>query len=349
MSTRVGMLSLEPWDAVWRRNQHLAARVVRSGAVRHLQFVTPPTPGLALRARRVSPEPGIDVITPPLVVPRRYGGHGQLGAWLRRRLRDVDLLWVNDPVACARVARPGVPVVYDVTDDWRSMPQDAVSRARVVAAEDALARRADATVVCSAVLAERWRERYGIEATLIPNGVDLDAIRAARPRPLDTALPNAVYVGTVHDNRVDIELVAELSAARVATVHLVGPDRLTGSERDLLVACGVVLHGPVPAAEVPTWLVAGDVLICPHRVDDFTLSLDAIKAHEYLATDRPVVATPSCGFQDAHADGLEVVARGGFVDAVAKAIGSGPFQRPAPQTWADRAAAFADVLHSVSR
>lgn len=348
MSLRVGVLSLETWDDVWRRNQHLAARVVRSGEVSSLQFVTPPQPGLALRARVRSPEAGVEVVTPPLIVPRRYGGYRLIGAWLRKRLRDVDLLWVNDAVAGVAAARDGVPVVYDVTDDWRSMPQDDASRRRIVAAEDALAERAQATVVCSSVLARRWRERYGVAATLIPNGVDVEAMRAARPHPLDGALPNAVYVGTVHDNRVDLELVSELAAARAATVHLVGPERVTDVQRDRLVSHGVVLHGPVPAAQVPSWLVAADVLICPHRVDEFTLSLDAIKAHEYLATDRPVVATPSCGFQELRADGLSVVDRGAFVDAVAKAIGSGPFARPAPASWAERATSFAAVLHAVA-
>ena len=345
---RVGALSLETWDEVWRRNQHLASRLVRSNAVTELDFVTPPSPGLALRSSRRVPEPGIVVRTPPLVVPRSYGGHRLIGAWLRRQLRNTDVLWVNDPVAGVGAMRAGVPVVYDVTDDWRSMPQTATARARIIAAEDVLAKRADATVVCSTVLATRWRERYGIAAAWIPNGVDVDAIRTARPRQLGGDRPAAVYVGTVHDNRVDTGLVAAIAGAGVARVHLVGPDRLTDAERATLTAAGVRIHGAVPAAEVPSWLVTADVLICPHLVDDFTLSLDAIKAHEYLATDRPVVATPSCGFQNLTADGLSVVPRDAFVAAVSKGIGAGPFTRPAPASWADRAAAFADVLRKAA-
>jgi glycosyltransferase involved in cell wall biosynthesis len=345
---RVGVLSLETWDDVWRRNQHLASQLVRSQAVTELDFVTPPSPGLALRSSRRVPEPGIVVRTPPLIVPRSYGGHRLIGGWLRRRLRDVDVLWVNDPVAGAGAMRAGQPVVYDVTDDWRSMPQTATTRARIIAAEDLLAQHADATVVCSAVLATRWRERYGITAAWIPNGVDVEAIRAARARQFDGDRPAVVYVGTVHNNRVDIGLVSALAAAGVATMHLVGPDRLTDAERGALTAHGVRIHGPVPASEVPSWLVAADVLICPHLVDDFTLSLDAIKAHEYLATDRPVVATPSCGFQNLSADGLSVVPREEFVAAMSKAIGTGPFTRTAPASWAERAAAFAGVLRRVA-
>lgn len=346
---RAGLLSLEAWDDVWRRNQHLAARLVRSGVLRSLEFMAPPEPGLSVRARSSRPEPGIEVVTPPLLVPRRHGGHRLLGAWLRRRLRGVELLWVNDPVAGVGSMRAGVPVVYDVTDDWRAMPQDPASRARIVAAEDALARYADATVVCSGVLANRWQDRYGVRATVIPNGVDVAAIRAAAPVQLGPDGPHAVYVGTVHANRIDLQLVADLAAAGVGTVHLVGPDGLSAADREQLSRSGVRLHGPVPARAVPSWLVAADVLICPHLVDDFTLSLDAIKAHEYLATDRPVVATPSCGFQELHADGLAVVGADGFVDAVRKAAGSGPFARPAPPSWDERAAAFGAVLREAAQ
>jgi glycosyltransferase involved in cell wall biosynthesis len=198
------------------------------------------------------------------------------------------------------------------------------------------------------VLAARWWERYALSATLIPNGVDVDAVRGAELRELAGAAPHAVYVGTVHANRVDVDLVAELAAAQVATVHLVGPERLSGADRGRLRDAGVRLHGPVRSADVPGWLISADVLICPHLVDEFTLSLDAIKAHEYLATYRPVVATPSCGFQDLTAAGLTVVARAGFVDAARAAVGTGPFPRPAPPSWDERAASFAAVLHSAA-
>jgi glycosyltransferase involved in cell wall biosynthesis len=341
---RVALLSLDPWDDVWRRNQWLATELVDSGAIGSLLFVTPPEPGLAPRARRRRPRPDVLVVTPPLVVPRRYGGHRAIGWWLRRKLDAVDVLWVNDPVAGAAVLRAGVRTVYDVTDDWRSMPQRASSRARTVAVENLLAQRADVTVVCSQVLAERWRARYGVQPVLVPNGVDVDGMRCAQPRSLPGDAPHAVYVGTAHPNRVDFDLVVQLARTRKATVHLIGPGHIGPALRQRLDAAGVQLHGPVPSDEVPSWLVSADVLICPHLVDAFTLSLDAIKAHEYLATDRPVVATASSGFQSLAAAGLTVAGADQFVDAVLAAAGTGPYSRPAPPSWAERAALFAEAL-----
>jgi glycosyltransferase involved in cell wall biosynthesis len=296
-----------------------------------------------VRARPESPLPGIQVVTPPLLLPRRHGGHRVLARWLRRALADVEVLWVNDPVAGVGALRSGVPAVYDVTDDWREMVQAPADRRRLVAAEDALAGVAR-TVVCSEVLAQRWMTRYGVEAIVIQNGVDVAAIGAATPRRLAGSPPHAVYVGTVHTNRIDVDLVAELADRFPGTVHLVGPDYLDAGARGRLRARGVLLDGPAPASEVPSWLVSADVLICPHVVDGFTLSLDAIKSHEYLATDRPVVATPSSGFQSLSAPGLAVVDRTEFSGAVGLAIESGAYQRYVATDWATRASEFSAVL-----
>lgn len=344
---RVALLSLEPWDDVWRRNQHLATRLVRDGVIGDLIFVEPPRRGLALRAARRPALPGITVVTPPLVVPRRCGGHAVLALWLRRLLRDVDLLWVNDPVAGVGALTEGVRAVYDVTDDWRSMPQAPRDRARLVAAEDVLARRAT-TVVCSTMLADRWGERYGIHPTVVRNGVDTEAIRAAVPVPLDRAAPHAVYVGTLHANRIDVGLVEDLARTWPGTVHLVGPDALDPEARRQLEAAGVNLPGPVTSSGVASWLVSADVLICPHVVDDFTLSLDAIKSHEYLATDRPVVATASSGFQSIAAPGLAVVGRSSFVDAVVAATSNDRAAREWSVDWDVRTAEFGRVLTDVT-
>src|SRR5206468_2383146 len=113
-------------------------------------------------------------------------------------------------------------------------------------------------------------------------------------------------------------------------------------ERARLEAAAVRISGAVPAGDVPAWLVSLDVLICPHVVSPFTLSLDGIKAHEYLASGKPVVATPTSGFQDMHdIAGFAVVDAADFVDAVAGA--NGPVSWPGTRgvSWADRARDFA--------
>jgi teichuronic acid biosynthesis glycosyltransferase TuaH len=343
---KIAHLSPDPWDGVWRRNQHLAAGLVDARGVESVLYVEPPVGGLAVRAHRHRPRAGLEVVTPPLLVPRTHGGHRVLAAWLRRTVCGADVLWVNDPVAGSGVLPVGLPALYDVTDDWRTMPQSAAQRARIVAAEDALADAAR-TVVCSEVLAARWRERYGVDAAVVRNGVDVAAVRRAAPRPLAGCAPHLVYIGTLHANRIDGALVAALT--ETGTVHLIGPDHLEPDTRRLLVSAGVRLYGAVPFEQVPSWLVSADVLLCPHVVDDFTLSLDAIKAHEYLATDRPIVATPTSGFQSITAPGLAVVGSGRFADAVRAATSTGRrYSRLPPCSWRERVNEFAAVLKDVA-
>jgi glycosyltransferase involved in cell wall biosynthesis len=339
----VALLSLEPWDAVWRRNQYLASELTSQGLVRALTYVEPAQPG---RGRRLSPIPCVDVVRPPLVIPRRFGGLQQVAFALRAELAQADLVWVNDaPIGELSLRHLPIdrPAVYDVTDDWRTLEQPARITARLVAAEDALAERA-AAIVCSPELQQRWTARYGRATTLVRNGIDPAAFAHATRRAFDGPGPHIGYVGSLHSARLDIGLVAQLAGDSV-TVHLVGPDYLDLSDRQLLTAAGVRLHPPVAAADVPSWLMSFDVLVCPHRITEFTLSLDAIKAYEYLAAGRPIVATPTSGFQElVGRSGVQICATAEFGREVANAVIA---ERPAPVvlgSWAERAREFAAAL-----
>lgn len=338
----VACVSLEPWDDVWRRNQHFAWQLVEQGLVSRLVFVEPPK--LGDRPRRWSPRPGVEVVRPLLPAPKRLAGLRLAGVLLRRTaLRGIGVLWVNDATLGRYCLRRGARAVYDVTDDWRTFDNPSYIRDRIVFAEDVLARRAD-TIVCSEVLAQRWQERYGARPPVVQNAVDLGAFTGAAPRQLDGTGPHFGYVGTLHSQRIDVDLALRLAQELGGTVHLVGPDSLDEASRQRLAAePRVRLHGPVPAAEVPAWMTAMDVLVCPHLVNDFTLSLDAIKAHEYAAAGRPVVATPTSGFQVLDIAGIAVVRPETFVAAVGAAVGGqGPIEQPTG--WEARAREFARHL-----
>ena len=338
---RVAVISLEPWDQVWRRNQHLATQLIKQGLVSELFFIEPPIWAMAPRHGR--PMPGIRTIAPTLRLPKRLGGLAPLARQLRSLLRSVDVLWVNDPAFGVHCANWHDRIVYDVTDDWRTFDFPPRIMRRVMAAEDRLALEA-ATVVCSPVLQSRWRDRYGVDAHLVSNGVDLSVWERASPILLPGPAPHIGYLGTLHDQRLDVDLVLDLARdARIGTLHLVGPDALTAASRARLEGSGKVrLHGPVPAADVAGWGKAMDVLVCPHLVNDFTLSLDAIKAYEYLASGRPFVATPTSGFQHLD-DAVAVRSRDVFVDSVAKAVDGSRISGDIP-TWEACARQFAQIL-----
>ena len=345
---RVALISLEPWDEVWRRNQHLSVELVAKGLAEHVLFVEPPLLTAARGSVREVNE-GVTAIRPSLRVPKRLGGLALAGALLRSTvLRNVDVLWINDAVLGVRCLDPAVPALYDVTDDWREFDFPARILRRLVRAEDRLARTVG-TVVCGTVLQQRWRERYGVSAVVVHNGVDADLWKRAVPRGLPGAAPHVGYVGTLHEERLDVDLVLRVADdPRIGRVHLVGPDALGAAARERLLAHPhVELHGAVSAEQVPSWTKAMDVLVSPHLVTPFTLSLDAIKSYEYLSSGRPVVATPTSGFQLLTAGSLSLASPADFPDRVAAAAGAAlPDPELSEHSWASRARQFGALLEA---
>jgi glycosyltransferase involved in cell wall biosynthesis len=274
--------------------------------------------------------------------------------WLCDRVVDATqrfgftwpTLWLNDVTYAPLIRRMRWPSVYDVTDDWLLAPFAPRKIARLRRLDAVALADAHEVVVCSpALVASRGRDRT---VTLIPNGVDLEHFRLPRLRPRDLPpAPTAVYVGTLHDARLDVELVIELARAhRALSVVLVGPDALQPvTRRRLGQEPNIHLLGSRPYAEVPAYLQHADVLLVPHRVTPFTESLDPIKAYECLAVETPAVATPVAGFREL-AGSVTVAPRESFVAAVDATL-SAPARRLAaggPASWADRARTFELVL-----
>jgi glycosyltransferase involved in cell wall biosynthesis len=182
----------------------------------------------------------------------------------------------------------------------------------------------------------------------VPNAVDVERFRQPQPRPRDLpATPTAVYVGTLHEARLDVELVVEIARSLTwLSVVLVGPDALQGAaHRSLANEPNIHLLGLRPHADVPAYLQHADVVFVPHLINAFTESLDPVKAYECLAVDTPTVATPVAGFREL-AGAVSVAPRGSFVDAVRIALagGAGTPPRSDVPTWDDRAAIFEGVL-----
>lgn len=373
--TDLVVLSLESWDAVWRRNQHLIAGLLRRDPTLRVLFVEPAVDPIhevlehrvPTRAKGLRPGPALDGVggdrlwlyEPTKWLPRRVDPNAD-DRLARRAIRAVcrlgmqrPLLWINDPDGVTVLQRMGWPTLYDVTDDWTLAPRSPAAIARTVQAEDLLLSRCAEVVVCSPALAASKGARRPV--TLIPNAVDVDAYRRPRPRPADApAGPYALYVGTVHSDRIDVELCVRVSEAirGLGSFVLVGPALVTASARLQLEAAGVILAGPRPASEVPAYLQHASVLLVPHVVTPFTDSLDPIKLYEYRAVGRPVVSTPVAGFRD-HPDPRIAVAQGpDFARLVKERLASPEPGDTAPASnvpsWDDRVEQMASVLERMA-
>ncbi len=365
MPSQLVVCSLEAWDEVHRRNQLLVLELLHHHRELRVLFVEPPVDvAYELREHRRPARPGLRqvdregrlwALRPYKVLPRVLGpgADRSLARQVRRAAARVGLarpvLWVNDVTFAPLARASGWPLLYDVTDDWLSATATAREVARRRRNEDELLRRAGAVVVCSAELARRKGRARSV--VLIENGVDAAHLRSPSPRPPDLpAGPVALYLGTLHEDRLDVELcLATARAIRPAHLVLVGPVALADpARRALLAEPNVSLLGARPYRDVPGYLQHADIVVVPHRRTSFTESLDPIKARECLAVGRPTVATEVGGFRDLPAP-VRAVPAPAFPAAVAAALAEAPPPGPGPlpeglASWSDRAVAMAEAL-----
>ena len=293
-------LSLEPWDEVWRRNQHLATELLRLRPAMRLLFVE-----LAIdvtwslrhgRWPRASPlRPVGDtgrlwVMAPRKWLPRRvWAGVDdylirQVLAAARRLEFHRPLLWINDSMYAPMLQLTSWPSVYDVTDDWLLAQTSSTEYERQRKNDALMLRDAAEVVVCSpSLLASRGQNR---QVHLIPNGVDVEYLRSPTSRPADLPAGRVVmYQGTLDAGRLDVALCLRLGASlgQKATFVLLGPNSLSRESTTALKDVGTVILGGRPYTDVPGYLQHADVLVVPHRVTPFTESLDPIKVREFQA------------------------------------------------------------------
>ncbi|WP_448811687.1 glycosyltransferase [Agromyces bauzanensis] len=366
--TDLVVVSLEAWDDVWRRNQHLVAGLLRGDPTLRVLFVEPPAdPTHDLRSRRrpsfgrgireiPDVAPGrLFTVRPVKWLPRRVdpGADARLARAVMRAAASVGMrapvLWINDPSAATLADRSGWPMLYDITDDWLTADRSTGERERVAANEARLLTTAREVVVCSTELERRKGAHRPV--VLIPNAVDVDAYRRPVSRPGDLPHgPVALYLGTAHPDRIDVDLCEATARALgdVGTLVLVGPNLLSAEHVRRLSDAGAVMLGPRRRDDVVGYLQHADVLIVPHVVTSFTDSLDPIKLYEYQAVGRPVVSTPVAGFRDADDPRITIADHEAFVAAVVAAVPASTWlpvgaERPVPD-WSERVVAMGEVL-----
>lgn len=354
--------SLEAWDGVWRRNQFFVDLLLTRNPGLRVLLVEPPADPLfdltsrrvptLPRARKIRADGRLRTLRPLKALPRKAGPAAdasllwQVVAAARLLRFRKPVLWINDVTYAPLISRARWPAVYDVTDDWLLAPFSERELDRLHRLDELALRDAEEVVVCSpALAASRGSQR---SVTLIPNGVDVDHLRRpqARPKNLPPS-PVAVYVGSLHEARLDVDLVADLAGSKPSlNIAFVGPNGLSdASTRRLAAFSNVSLLGPQPYSKVPAYLQHASVIVVPHVLSPFTESLDPIKAYECLAVETPTVATRVAGFRE-HENELHLVAREDFVRKTDEVL-SLPTQvpdRPAPPSWDERAVAFESCL-----
>ncbi|BCM90902.1 putative teichuronic acid biosynthesis glycosyltransferase TuaH [Abditibacteriota bacterium] len=186
-------VSLEPWNAIWRRNQFLCAQLAARFPEMRLLFVESPlftldswksrkrVPTFSRRLRRIEGFPNVRAFTPVKPVPnplpggRAFNEKTMLSQIVRASklagLRD-PLLWLNPfDFGFVRGHLNERGMVYDITDDWELAEPEGAGRERIKTLDREMCRQADLTIVCSRALFDS-REGIAQRLLLLPNGVE---------------------------------------------------------------------------------------------------------------------------------------------------------------------------------
>lgn len=181
--------------------------------------------------------------------------------------------------------------IYYCVDDFTLWP--GLDHENVRQMETELIEKCDTFIATSSNLYERLR-KTGKSTTLITHGVDVEFFSnfPEEEHPLLSGIPNprVGYFG-LFDERSDQDILAGI-VARLPEVSFIitGPVEVDISH--LNTYPNVYFTGAIPYRELPEMVKGWDACMLPYKINSLTESINPLKLKEYIATGKPVLATP---------------------------------------------------------
>lgn len=274
-----------------------------------------------------------------------------VGSAARAAGLERPVLWLSLPSAVDAVGAVGESaVVYYCGDDFGAL--SGVDHAAAMSMERELVGKADLILAASPALAARFPEE---KTLLLPHGVDFDLFASPAARAPDMALggPVAGFYGAVAP-WIDLALVARAAEALPDWRFVfVGPVQ---TDISAVADCpNVEFLGPRPHGELPSYAQHWDAGLIPFLDTPQIRACNPLKLREYLASGRPVIATPFPAAEP-YADHLRTVRtpdqlvgalRASLLDS--PSLVSRQRQVVAAESWSARAAEAAAAIDSLRR
>lgn len=199
--------------------------------------------------------------------------------------------------------------IFDTVDNWLTHPSYKNYYDRLKNNYKTISNEADIIYTVADKLKDFYAELgRNNDVHYIENGVDLDRFeKDAYDIPVDMTKikkPIIGYVGTIQ-NRLDLDILENAYSKNPdKSFVMIGPTwpmflkslRQKSKEAQLMAKYKNVHYlGRKSFRETPAYLSCCDVMIIPHREDDFLKYTSPTKLYEFLAAGKPVVSTRGAG------------------------------------------------------
>lgn len=182
-------------------------------------------------------------------------------------------------------------LIYRATDDYTTLPNQS-KKLEII--ERKLVNQAHKTVVTSSVLKNIFEEKYGVQSSLISNGIDtsyLQSLKVTIPDIYDKLKSNykhiLIYIGSL-DSRIDKKLLHTLSINNPTNAIVLGGD--TNNEFNNY--SNIFEIGKVPYKEIGKYYSNADVGLLPFDTTHLgNRTRSPMKLYEMLFFKLPVIST----------------------------------------------------------
>jgi glycosyltransferase involved in cell wall biosynthesis len=162
--------------------------------------------------------------------------------------------------------------------------------------EPLLIKKSDLCVTNSTYLSN-YCKKFNPNSYYIGQGCDFDVFSTSKDLPLikeivDMPGPKIGYVGALESQRLDIDLIAAIARERPSyNIILVGPEDEVFKKSILHSISNIYFFGSQSLEKLPQYINSFDVCINPQFLNPITIGNYPRKIDEYLAMEKPVVAT----------------------------------------------------------
>ena len=309
----VGVIALvaDHWGKEWMSRHQILTRLARYFRV---VWVNPSqdwhdalNQPIHLHAETSEVAPGFHVYGPELWLPKFYRPRYLADLTFRKRLEHARnllssqgckkiILYIWHPQFADSLDAVQFDLsCYHIVDEYTFSDVDLP----ITDEEQKLLEQADQVVVHTKALFEKKRASHRFVA-LVPNGVAYSAFSTPGPEPEALAgipHPRIGYVGYLKKT-LDWDILLQLTERHPEySFVFVGAqkqeDEVLRALQQLSRRPNVHLVGPLPSSDMAPYPQHFDVCIMPYKLNDYTKYIYPLKLHEYLASGRPVIASPT--------------------------------------------------------